>query len=43
MNNTADTVKRKRYDLYVDESGQDTRGEVFVVTVVAVENSEKFR
>ena len=37
------TVKQKRYDLYVDESGQDTRGEVFVVAVVAVENSEEFR
>ena len=43
MNDTPDTVKRKRYDLYVDESGQDTKGEFFVVTVVAVENSDKFR
>ncbi len=43
MNDTPGTVKRQRYDLYVDESGQDTRGEMFVVAVVAVENSEEFR
>ncbi len=43
MNDTPGTVKRQRYDLYVDESGQDTRGEMFVVAVVAVENSEVFR
>lgn len=42
-NDRSDTVKRKRYDLYVDESGQDTKGEFFIVTVVAVENSEEFR
>ena len=29
--------------MYVDESGQDTKGEFFVVTVVSVENSDKFR
>ncbi len=38
-----DTVKRQRYDLYVDESGQDTKGELFVVAVVATENSDEFR
>ena len=36
-------VKRKRFDLYVDESGQDTKGKLFVVAVVAVENSDKSR
>ena len=38
-----DTVKRQRYDLYVDESGQDTKGKLFVVAVVATENSDEFR
>ena len=38
-----DTVKRQRYDLYVDESGQNTKGELFVVAVVATENSDEFR
>ena len=33
----------KRVDLYVDESGQDTKGKLFVVAVVAVENSDMFR
>ena len=37
------TVKGKRVDLYVDESGQDTRGKLFVVAIVAVENSDEFR
>lgn len=37
------TVRRKRFDLYVDESGQNTKGELFVVAVVAVENCEEFR
>ena len=36
-------TKRARYDLYVDESGQDTKGELFIVAVVAVENSDEFR
>lgn len=35
--------QKKRIDLYVDESGQDTRGKLFVVAVVAVENSDKLR
>ena len=35
--------KPKRIDLYVDESGQDTKGELFVVAVVAVENSDESR
>ena len=43
MNDTTDPVGWMRYDLYVDESGQDTKGEMFVVAVVAVENSEEFR
>jgi len=33
----------KRVDLYVDESGQDTKGKLFVVAVVAVENSDALR
>ena len=33
--------KTKRIDLYVDESGQDTKGKLFVV--VAVENSDELR
>lgn len=33
----------QRVDLYVDESGQDTKGKLFVVAVVAVENSDEFR
>ena len=37
------TAKVKRVDLYVDESGQDTRGKLFVVAIVAVENSDEFR
>ena len=40
---TPDTVKRSQYNLFVDESGQDTRGELFVVAMVAVENSGEFR
>ena len=35
--------KATRIDLYVDESGQDTRGKLFVVAIVAVENSDEFR
>lgn len=35
--------KAERIDLYVDESGQDTQGELFVVSGVAVENSDKAR
>ncbi len=42
-NDTSDAVKRKRYDLYVNESGQDTKGKLFVVAVIAAENSEEFR
>ncbi len=33
----------KRINLYVDESGQDTKGKLFVVAVVAVENSDELR
>lgn len=33
----------ERIDLYVDESGQDTKGELFVVAVVATEDSDKLR
>lgn len=33
----------ERIDLYVDESGQDTLGELFVIAGVAVENSDKAR
>ena len=38
-------VKPRRRDLYVDESGQDTRGELFVVAgvVVAAENGDEAR
>ena len=35
--------KAERSDLYIDESGQDTQGELFVVAGVAVENSDKAR
>lgn len=35
--------KAKRLNLYVDESGQDTRGKLFVVAIVAVENSGALR
>ena len=37
------TAKVKRVDLYVDESGQDTRGKLFLVAIVSVENSDEFR
>ena len=33
----------QRVDLYVDETGQDTKGELFVVAVVAVVSSDEFR
>lgn len=33
----------KRIEFYVDESGQDTRGELFVVAGVAVKNSDELR
>lgn len=33
----------KRIEFYVDESGQDTRGELFVVAGVAIENSDALR
>ena len=36
-------ANQKRVDLYVDESGQDTRGRLFIVAVVAVEDSNKLR
>ncbi len=35
--------QQKRMDLYVDESGQDTRGRLFHVAVIAVEDSDRFR
>lgn len=35
--------KQQRVDLYVDESGQDTRGRSFYVAVIAIEDSNKFR
>ena len=35
--------KAERSDLYIDESGQDTQGELFVVAVVTVENRDKSR
>ena len=35
--------KPKRVDIYVDESGQDTRGKLFIVAVVAVEDSDESR
>ena len=34
---------QKRVDLYVDESGQDTRGRLFNVAVIAIEDSDEFR
>lgn len=37
------TVKMKRIDLHVDESGQDTRGKLFIVAIVMVEDSNGFR
>ncbi len=36
-------AQQKRVDLYVDESGQDTRGRSFYVAVIAIEDSDKFR
>ena len=36
-------ARPERVDLYVDESGQDTRGKLFVVAVVAVGNSDELR
>lgn len=36
-------AKPERIDLYVDESGQDTKGQLFIVAGVAVEDSNKFR
>ncbi len=41
--NSPTANEAKRIDLYVDESGQDTKGKLFVVAVVAVENSDEFR
>ena len=40
---TLTPTKSKRIDLFVDESGQDTKGKLFVVAMVAVENSDEFR
>ena len=39
------TVKMKRIDLLTDESGQDTRGELFIVASVGVasENGDEAR
>ncbi len=39
------TTRSKRIDLYIDESGQDTKGKIFVVAVavVAAENREATR
>ena len=37
------TAERKRVDLYIDESGQDTKGQLFIVAGVAVQDSDKFR
>ena len=34
-------VNPNRLNLYVDESGQDTRGRLFIVAVVAVEKSDE--
>lgn len=40
MISTTETQK-DRFDLYVDESGQDTKGKLFVVGVVTVENCDE--
>lgn len=37
------TAQQRRVDLYVDESGQDTRGRSFYVAVIVIEDSDKFR
>ena len=42
-NSNLTAAKQQRLDLYVDESGQDTKGELFIVAVVVVEDSDKFR
>lgn len=36
-------TKSTRIELFADESGQDTKGKLFVVAVVAVKNSDEFR
>lgn len=45
MPNSSEPIpaKPKRIDIFVDESGQDTKGEFFVVAIVAVEDSDGFR
>ncbi len=45
MHNSREPIpaKPKRMDLYFDESGQDTRGRLFIVAGVAVADSSKFR
>ena len=45
MHNNREPIpaKSKRVNLYWDESGQDTRGRLFIVAGVAVEDSDKFR
>ncbi len=42
-NIASDAAKPQRVDLYVDESGQDTKGKLFIVAGVAVENSDETR
>lgn len=42
-NSKPPVAKQQRVNLYVDESGQDTRGQLFTVAVVAVKRSDKFR
>lgn len=45
MHNNREPIpaKPKRIDLYFDESGQDTKGRLFIVAGVAIEDSDKFR
>ena len=42
-NIASDVENLQRVDLYVDESGQDTKGRLFNVAVIAIEDSDKFR
>ena len=39
----SDESNLERVDLFVDESGQDTKGKLFVVAVVATEDGDKLR
>ena len=43
MDDVSVGARLERVDLFVDESGQDTIGKLFIVAVIAVKNTDESR